>query len=569
MTQTSRAFGTNSGGFDRRVRTERRGPDRRRLSIAVPIDRRASLDRRINSGRRITEWFAPSEGNGQPTIEILPPTGADVALQAATLPSKPLDARARRARVPRQPKQGPDFDSITFDHNRRQYVVTALEEPTGPKGESVWHWRITVDGVVEHTLRAMPHESPESLEQRAIRTLEETGAGAVRGLHFEFEGRLYHLEDRSNALSRDSLGDTAMWCITCDGVMEGSFPAPSDEQEVVLRARAIQIARRSGEYRARLNTKRQRSNRGLPPAPSRTSESRRPELPRRTAGQQAAKGPRPTRPRIKSVVKIPLPAAGHADAKTSAVPATVTPMDKLIVTSPMPSLKDAAPLRPGPVAPRISQPTPATPITHHTNSGPQRQVANTVRPSGPQPRSPQPVRTSGAQRQPSSPRISQPVPSRPTPSRPKRRGGPWKAIRGMYAVMAAIILLPVRAFRKPIGRNRGSKPVRAAQDWIDATPLRMLLPYGMGAVILLGAFPFVVSLWIAAGIGALGFLVSRKGAQAKPFHIQHHSFERHSSFAPRVQVHTRQQPRPMGDPRTVARARNTAPQRILQSTNRP
>jgi len=74
--------------------------------------------------------------------------------------------------------------------------------------------------------------------------------------------------------------------------------------------------------------------------------------------------------------------------------------------------------------------------------------------------------------------------------------------------IAAIFLLPVRIFR-PTRRRRSRGVLISLQEWLDATPLRLLWPYLAGALVATGAITLTPNvLWAAAATAAIVLVTS-------------------------------------------------------------
>ena len=140
------------------------------------------------------------------------------------------------------------FHTHTFQYNNQTYEIESEDVKDERDRTTGRQWLVKVNGVIEHTLRVLPNDDRESLEQRTIHAVDHTGAGALRDWDFTFQETRYHLEDWSNKLSQSAARNFAMWCVTRNGVIEGTFAAPRNETESMLHDRAIDIVRRSREF---------------------------------------------------------------------------------------------------------------------------------------------------------------------------------------------------------------------------------------------------------------------------------------------------------------------------------
>jgi hypothetical protein len=350
--------------------------------------------------------------------------------------SEPVEQTADTALQP----DVPEF--IAFRYGGRSYSLEPIDFLPDGSVDVAGEWLIKFEGRLEHTLPGHPGETHESLVERATRTLQESGAGAARELDFEYEGKIYHLEDRSASLSHDGSAHVAMWAVVCDGVMEGSFAAPPDESESVLRARAIQIARRSGQYQARLEARGARYSRpALERRPMERREADRREAPRRQASNRV-NSERRTQPldrrREERRVRRPLL------QRLAAAPGLLIKLLLFPIVWPYRLLV--------------------------------RLIKGTLRA----------IRVTAT-----------------------------RLARGV----AAIFLLPVRIFR-PTRRRRGRGMLIALQEWLDATPLRLLWPYLAGALVATGAITLTPNvLWAAAATAIIVLLTSaiaRRSAARHP-----------------------------------------------------
>lgn len=601
MTHMPQPQGFAAGGFDRRVRTDRRHGDRRRLSIAVPVDRRAQ-DRRSNRGRRITEWFGSGSENrpvsgrrgGGPqrrtdvkTIPSPQPKPEIEVLQSRTRPDSPKtctpgETEPKYEVQPTDTQESvtlaPSFKALTFRHGGKPYTVEAVEEPTAGMGGSTWHWRVMANGVVEHTLRAMPHEDRNSLETRAIRTIEETAAGAVRELEFEYEGKRYHLEDRSDKLRRDSMGDTGMWCVTCDGVMEGSFQAKGGETEAVLRARAIQIARRSGEYQATLRSNYRPTRGKVLRQHLETAREVRSAPPSEQPAAQVDSMPTATPPTPSARVTPPDAVRPQiSEAARPSYPAR---------SGGMPSFNGRTPIsNPGPVvnvqsAPRVPRTTEPR-LTEPPEGYPRHPVRRGSPEFFTQPRPAPLSHANGKRPSPISGRISGPAVAvanpEPTPLVNAQRRvstagrvlgkSAITIVTGSVALASAVALMPFYAFRRGSRPRHRLRVVRSAQAWADAMPVRMLFPYVAAAALVLGLIPINATIWATGGMAAILLFPIRVKARSERFEVTQHVFDKTRTVSPSVEVHSTRQG--LDDPRRVTRRRrSTASHRLLRSAGR-
>lgn len=229
MTPSARPFGLSTGGYDRRLLADRRAGDRRLGAETVEEDRRSEPDRR-SRGRRITEWFP---------VRPYPPLEAKRDAEEGSWSSaddEPLSGEAKGGRAsgqvdPRaQTGSGESAPIIEYGY-KAAAIAKSGQRPTSG-GRAVVQGR-----------PVRPIARPDLLPIRDWRAVEPQGTEAPREFVMTLDGKSYRVEDWTGMLPQRRGPDTAMWCVTSDGIIVGSFAAPSDLPESVLQERVAHIAR--------------------------------------------------------------------------------------------------------------------------------------------------------------------------------------------------------------------------------------------------------------------------------------------------------------------------------------